>query len=80
MTRARLVPALLTVLTLAGAWAVWTALPRLVATLGLQRYDPLVRVLLLFAALSLAEWLVARLQARFFPGPQGQAEDPHHDR
>jgi hypothetical protein len=72
VTRACLVPAALTALTLAFAWAVWTEAPRLVATLGLQRYDLLVRVLLLFAALSLAERFVSRL----FPGPQGQAQDP----
>jgi hypothetical protein len=63
VSRARLTAAALTAATLAAAVAVWQALPMLIAAAGLQRYDLLVRVLLIFAALSIAERLVARIAA-----------------
>lgn len=79
MTRARLVAAGLTVATLAAALALWIALPSVIAAAGLQRYGLLLRVVLLFAALSLADRLAARVAALFHPAPKGQTQDRTDD-
>ncbi len=78
MTRARIAAAAATAATLAGAWAVWAALPALIAAVGLQRYGLLARVVLIFAALSLADRLVARI-APLVSGPEGQTKDTADD-
>lgn len=46
---------------------------------GLQRFEPLLRVLAVFAALGFAEAAVARVAARYFHGPPGQDEHASHD-
>lgn len=61
MTRARLAAVAVSALTLVAALALWAALPRVIGLVGLGRYDLLLRVLLTFAALSLAETISGRL-------------------
>lgn len=76
MTRARLTSAAASALTLAAAWAVWAALPRLIGLAGLGRYDLLLRVLLIFAALSLAETLAGRVTG-WLKAHRSTKETPH---
>jgi hypothetical protein len=68
VTRAAALSAVATLVTLAAAAALWPQLGALVQAAGLGRFDPLARVVLAFAALSLLD----RALARLFP-----PADPH---
>lgn len=76
MTRAQLAAVVLSALTLGAAWAVWAVLPRLIGLVGLGRYDLLLRVLLIFAALSLAETIAGRV-AGWLNAHRASKETPH---
>lgn len=76
MTRARLAAVAVSAMTLVAALAVWAVLPRLIGLVGLGRYDLLLRVLLTFAALSLAETISGRL-TRWLNARGATKERPH---
>ncbi len=76
MIRGIAVSSALTGLALGTAWMIWSVLPRLIAAAGLQRYDLLLRVVLLFAMLSLLERLIGLLRDRLRPLAQDRRQGP----